>query len=254
MANQIRFGCIALPTGKQGILKPDADGCYEMVVGGLNVYNSVGQYYPYEEARSIFESSAQLQRRVSRGSLKGEEGHPKWLPGMTKEQFIERVMSIYEDRVCCLHKELWLDFDRIKDDEGRKVIAIMSRVCPSGPHGAAFERSLQNPGENVCFSIRSFTEDVWVRGTMNRILRTVVTFDRVTEPGIAFANKWKSPALESLDDALLSRGEIQRAVCSAQEKQSLGLGMESALLTGAELFNAMNWQMSEEQKPGWARW
>ena len=160
MSNSVRFACTSLAgTNKVGNLKKDENGYYEVVVGALNVFNSAGQFYVYEQAKQLFESSSQLMRRVSRGSLRGEYGHPKMLPGMSNEQFANRVMSIHEENTCCHHKEITLDFDRVKDDQGKPVIAIISKVFPSGPMGAALERSLNNPNENVCFSIRAFTDD-----------------------------------------------------------------------------------------------
>lgn len=262
MSNQIRFACTSLAaSNKAGVLKKDDAGYYEMVVGALNIFNSVGQYYVYEQARDLFESSSTFMRRVKRGVLRGELGHPKPLPGMSEEQFAQRVMSIYEDNVCCHHKEVYLDFDRVKDEHGQPVIAIISKVYPSGPHGEQLKRSLENPNENVCFSIRAFTDDFMDRGTCKRILRTIVTWDQVLEPGLAVAEKFKAPALESNPvmapvgdyDHLFSRGTLERSM-----RQSSRFAMESAaVLTGQELFQSMGWDLSETKgikKPAFLEW
>lgn len=257
--NQIRFGCTSLVgTNKVGHLKQDENGYYECVVGALNMYNSAGQYYVYDQARELFEKSSQLMRRVKRGALRGEYGHPKRQPGMSMEDFAQRVLSIYEEQQCCHHAELFLDFERIKDENGRPVIAIVSKVAPSGPYGHVLEKQLQNPKENVCFSIRSFTDDFIDRGVIKRILRTVVTFDYVNEPGIAVAEKFKSPALENFDEVVFSRGEIERGI-----KQGAGhgaLAQESVNLSAGELFRTMGWQADAEtlnafaKPPAWKNW
>lgn len=252
MNHQIRFACTALAgSGKSGIIKPDDRGYYDIVVGGLNVYNSVGQYYPYEEAKHLFEQSSSFMRRVQRGVLAGETGHPKWLPGMNSDEYAQRIMSIYEENVCCHHKEIYLDFNSVKDVNGQPIIAIRSKLIPAGPGGAALKASLDNPDENVCFSIRAFTSDERDHrtGTMRRILRTIVTWDRVIEPGLALAEKYKSPALESLQDMTLSRGVIERAMAPRE-----GVATESALMTGQELFRAMGWNVPEGDRPNFLKW
>lgn len=251
MSNSVRFSCTSLAgSNKVGNLKRDENGYYEMVVGALNVFNSAGQFYVFEQAKSLFESSSQLMRRVSRGSLRGEYGHPKMLPGMSNEQFANRVMSIYEENTCCHHKDITLDFDRVKDEQGKPVIAIISKVYPSGPMGPALEKSLQNPNENVCFSIRAFTDDYREGGIYKRVLKTIVTWDLVNEPGLATAEKFKSPALEGMDMSF-SRGEIERSVKAAKVS---GYAQESALLTADELFTSMGWNVPASAKPTWAKW
>lgn len=263
MGNQIRFACTALAaSNKTGVLKKDDSGYYELVVGALNIFNSIGQYYVYDQARDLFESSSTFMRRVKRGVLRGELGHPKPLPGMSEEQFAQRVMSIYEDNVCCHHKEIYLDFDRVKDEHGNPIIAIVSKVYPSGPHGEQLRKSLENPNENVCFSIRAFTDDFMDRGICKRILRTIVTWDQVLEPGLAVAEKFKAPALES--DRIItpvadfehtfSRGAMERSV---RQSSRYSMAQESAILTGQELFASMGWDLSETKgmkKPAFLEW
>lgn len=257
MSNLIRFACTALAaSNKTGVLKKDEDGYYELVVGALNIFNSIGQYYTYEGARDLFEASSTFMRRVKRGVLRGELGHPKPQPGMSEEQFAQRVMSIYEDNVCCHHKEIYLDFDRVKDERGNPIIAIISKVYPSGPHGESLRRSLENPHENVCFSIRAFTDDFDDRNVTKRILRTIVTWDQVMEPGLSVAEKFKAPALESAIvvpnfEHTFSRGQIQRSIKQASR---YGMAQESAILTGEELMASFGWVTDAGEKPAFLKW
>jgi hypothetical protein len=257
--NSIRFGCTSLVgLNKIGQLKQDENGYYECIVGALNVYNSAGQFYVYEQSKNLFESSTQLMRRVKRGVLFGEYGHPKKAIGQSMDEFAHRVMSINESSVCCHHAELFLDFDRVRDANGRPIVAIISKVAPSGPLGHVLERSLKNTKENVCFSIRSFTDDFMDRGVMKRVLKTVVTFDYVIEPGIAVAEKFKSPALEDFsEDVMFTRGQIRRGVMSNTENL---VTQESVSLSASELFQTMGWQADQDtinafaKAPAWKSW
>lgn len=243
--NSIRFACTSLlGTNKVGELKKDADGYYEMVVGGLNVFNSGGQYYDYEGAKMLFEGSSQLMRRVKRGVLRGEYGHPKQ-GSLNDRAFAVRALSIYEDRTCCHHAEIWLDFNRIKDENGRPIIAIMSKVAPSGELGHVLERQLNNKRENVCFSVRSFSDESIDRftGVVRRVMKNIVTFDFVNEPGISAAEKFKSPALESFDEKVFGRADIEQGI---MEAEVAGLSMESVTMSAQELFQSMGWQPTPE--------
>jgi hypothetical protein len=254
MGNSVRFACTALAgTNKVGDLKKDANGYFECVVGALNMFNSAGQFYVYEEAKALFEGSSQLQRRVARGALRGEYGHPKMQPGQSNDSFANRVMAIYEDNVCCHHKEITVDFDRVKDSNGRPVIAIISKVLPSGPMGAVLEKSLLNKDENVCFSIRAFTDDYREAGLTKRVLKTVVTFDYVNEPGIAVAEKFKAPALEGLSDIIITRGAMER---NLQESSISGIATESMLASSEELFKSMGWSnpVAPNSRPVFLNW
>ncbi len=248
----VKFACTSLAgTNKVGDLKKDADGYYTVVVGALNMHNSSGMYYEYERAKELLTESSQLMRRVKRGALRGEYGHPKMAPGMTNDQFANRVMSIYEENTCVQFKELWLDFENYKDEQGRTIIAIVAKIIPSGPNGHVLEKQLNNPGENVCFSIRSFTDDYYEGGKTVRVLRIIVTFDYVNEPGMSVAQKWNSPALESLIDTSFSRAEITNSFTSFG-----GTGQESGLTMGMEdVINMLGWdQKAVKASPAWAKW
>lgn len=199
-------------TGKRGMLKPDSDGYYTMPIGGLNTFNSAGEYYLLEGAKQLFEQSSILMRRISNGCLKGEVGHPKKLPGMSNDDFINRIMSVDEKNVCCHFKEIWLDENYGKNNPQFKnpmLVGVMAKIKPSGPKGASLQASLDNPDENVCFSIRALTRDYFERGQTFRVLSSIVAWDFVCEPGISVANKWASPSLESLTDQVVTKRQLE---------------------------------------------
>lgn len=248
------FTCTSLAgTGKQGIIQPDADGYYNKVpIGALNVFNSVGQFYVYEEARQLFEESSAMMRRVRRGVLKGELGHPMREYGMDDRAFMNRVLTIAEGNVACHFRNIELSFDEVFDSSGRPVIAILADVGPSGPHGDHFDRSMKNKYENVCFSIRSFADDYLVGGRRNRVLKQIVTWDVVTEPGIATSEKYRAPTLECLKELVnerITRGSLSRAINSSE---LAGYARESAILTVDELFRSMGW--ADQAAPTFLKW
>lgn len=256
MASNVRFVCQSLAgVNKVGNLVKDENGYYTVVIGALGMFNSAGHFYEYESAKKLFESSGSLMRRVSRGSLRGEYGHPRMESGMSETDFANRIMSIWESNTCCQFKEIWLDFDNVKDENGKPVIAIMAKVIPSGPHGPVLEKQLNNKDENVCFSIRAFTDDYMDGGVRHRVLKTIVTFDYVNEPGMSVANKYKSPALEGLDETVLTRNTLANCV----KPGMAGAAMEGVVVTMEELFDSMNWKETKargavSKKPGWVGW
>lgn len=251
MANTVRYGCTSLlGTNKTGLLRPDGNGYYPMVVGALKMLNSAGEFYDYEQGKQVFDASGQFQRRIERGVVKAEYGHPKKELGMKNHEFASRVLHIDERMVCAHFRDVWLDPQSVKDKSGQSVVAVMASVRPSGPYGGYLKDSIDNKDENVCFSIRAFTEDKMVNGINNRVLKQVITFDYVTEPGMAAAEKYKSPALESFDDTILTRGEFEVAM---REEAELGVAMESADLA-INLFQAMGWNLPKGVTPIYTRW
>ncbi len=214
--------------GKEGVAKPDENGYYELILGGLNMFNSAGEYYVLEGAKSLFESSSALMRRISTGNLKGEVGHPKPLPGMTKDEYMARIMRIEETNICCHISDVWLDENFGKKNpryNNPKMVAVIGKVKPAGVRGEALKEALENKMENVCFSVRAVTEDYYVKGINNRVLRAIFTWDWVNEPGIFTATKYASPAtearstavaLESIDGRILTKESMERIVESPE--------------------------------------
>lgn len=202
-------------TGKKGILTPDADGYYELVIGGLNTFNSAGEYYTLEGAKQLFEESSIFMRRVRNGALLAELGHPSKLPGMSMDEYINRILKIDEGNVCCHIKEVWLDETygkRYPKLNNPNLVAIVAKIKPYGPKGQHLKESLENPNQNTFFSIRALTNDFYQRGQTIRVLQQIVTFDGcVSESGIAIANKWDTPSLES-NDVTVTKAQIEKVL------------------------------------------
>lgn len=216
--NGFSLSCTALlGTNKAGTLKCDADGYYAVVLGALDVYNSVGAYYPEASAKHLFQQSSSLMRRIASGNLRGEYGHPRQVPGMTMDDFVNRVRDIYEPNVCMHIRKVTVDYTSYRNASGQAMIVIIGEVRPSGPKGPALKEQFDNPYEDVCFSIRSLTNDEYSAGRMNKHLRLVVTWDYVNEPGLAIAHKWNAPGLESnMSDKIYANSLTERLILPGQ--------------------------------------
>lgn len=222
-------------TGKKGILKPDADGYYTMLIGGLNVTNSMGDYYVAEGAKQLFEKSSVFMRRVAGGYVRGEVGHPEYHPGMTDEDYLRRLVKIDPNNVCVVFSDFWLD-----TEYGRKnpklgnpdMVGIFAKFRPGGVKGAFLAQDLEDPNCNVAFSLRGYTQDWYERGRKKRILSEIYTFDYVIEPGIATSNKYDSPGLEELQEVFIPKGSMKEAIKNI--KNTPGALEDASLLSSIE--------------------
>ena len=224
----VHYGCTALiGTNKVGKLQPDENDWYPMVLGALEYENSVGDIYTLSSAQEFFKEGSSLIRRIQNGQLRAEYGHPKKEPGMTDRQYLERILTIEETRVCAHIKEVFIDFNNVKDPKtGRTIIAIRGKVKPSGPYGQYLKEMLDDPDMNVAFSVRSLTMNRMVGFRQHKDFTQIVTWDYVTEPGLAPANKYSVPQLESLNPDFGFTFEDVKYVA----KQKAHYSMESATL------------------------
>jgi len=225
---KVHYSCTALQgTNKTGELAVDEHGYYTVVLGAFDFPNSTGAIYPWKSAKRLFESSGSLLRRINQGQLRGECGHPKKEVGMTQNDFVQRILTIEETKVSCHISEVWMDDSgAIKDKFGRPVVTIMGKVRPCGKYGDALKAKLENPKENVAFSLRSLTKDTTVGSQRFKHATTIVTWDEVNEPGISIATKYNNPALESIDQEALSETAFTSA---ANDIEASGVGLESGL-------------------------
>ena len=181
-----------------GTLKRLDNGYIDVVLSALEYPNSVNKVYDADAAERLISANSNLQRRCQDSLLKGELGHPKEADSKTFDDFMRRVHIIDERNVAIHIRKVWLDRNyRLPD--GKTIIAIRGEVCPSGPHAAHIDRSLNNPHENVCFSLRGMATDRFRNGQKRKYLDNLVTWDVVTEPGLRVATKFHSVACESYD-------------------------------------------------------
>ncbi len=193
---------------KEGIIKPDDDGYYTLILGGMNVFNNSGTHcYVADGARELFAPGSILMRRVKNGALRAEVDHPTRLPGETMQAFEERYITVNTNNVCAHIADLWLDENFGKNHpkyDNPHLVAIMGKVKPVPPKGDVLKEQLENRRQNCCFSIRAFSREKIVEGRKIRILEDVFAFDLVNEGGILLASKWDSPATESIDNRFIN--------------------------------------------------
>lgn len=190
---------------KKGVIVPDGQGRYRVTLGALEYPNSVGAVYDERAARAIFEDpNCIFVRKLRKGALTGELGHPVLEPGMTEEQYFARIVTISETNESHTILEVTID-TTCKDAKGNRFVGITGLVKPSGPNGHVLKAKLDDPDLNVAFSIRSLTKDRMVNGVLRKYLVTPVTWDVVTEPGLAPANKWDFASFESVDSNVIKR-------------------------------------------------
>lgn len=216
-------------TGREGIIKPDAAGYYTQCIGALGIKNAMGVTYDARIGARLFESNGDLMRRIKTGNLKGEAGHPRRLPGMTDDQFFQRCLDIDESNTCVYWVEIGLD-----EQYGRKnpqlglpeMVGIMARFRPGGARGDYLAKDMEDPNINVCFSIRAFSQPFKSMGRPMYGLKTIATWDQVTEPGLSPANKYESMTCENLNIAMFSDNVIQKAY-REMESGALSVSFES---------------------------
>jgi hypothetical protein len=236
-----------MPVGKTGKLTPDEDGYYTLVVGALAAFNSVGAWYDLEESRKCFQESSPFMRRVNDGVLYAELDHPEKKPGWSFRDYVARLSVIQQDRHAAHIKKVWLDNENIKDENGKPFCAILAKIKPDGVFGHVLKSRLESADQNVCFSIRSLTNDQWVGNLLVKCITKVITFDLVLEPGIKIARKWYSPALEALTEAFVVTKEMLSNIVADRMHQ--GLGHEDSTTASIEsMINEIDWGTKDSLK------
>jgi hypothetical protein len=260
MGQSIRFENTALQArGKQGKIKKAPSGYYEnVIVGGWGIHNGAGQYYSTMGVKDWFCARSPFMQYVRDGYLKGENGHPRREPGMNDTDWLRRVRTVVEDNVACHYKKIELVDNLVIDPKtGKKALGVVVDVCPSGPGGDAFERSMDNPHENVAFSVRTITNDSIRPSEWIKYLKHLTTWDVVTIPGIHDANKYDSPSMEAaqlidLDPYEMSQEDFLRAVTVKQN--TCGVSMESGEREAlADLYHRAFGGLHQD-KPNWLAW
>lgn len=235
--NTVTLSCACLAAGKTGNITPDADGYYEIVLGGFNVNNRSGDFYPADErVKKLFLPNSALMRKAANQALKGEYQHPKKVAGMTQREWINRICTVDELLVSHHIIDLTIDESRFTNAKGQPVMTIIGKVKPCGPYGDVLRESLANPKENTAFSVRSLSINKPMSGVLNRFVTDIVTWDHVNEGGIAHANKYSSPSVEALVETIVTEH------CVSAIEQSVvdgGTSFESAAIPLMSLRSAL---------------
>ena len=229
MGSIITYDNTLLPsTGKRGIMKPiDASGYYAINLGGLDVFNESGAIYVAETAKDLFTSSSHLMRRIAGGKLYNELGHPKREVGMTDDQYLIRILTVYETNACSHLRKI--ELEEVHDsslNNGKPFIRIIGEVKPMGQLGILVEDTFKTADSDACYSIRSITNDNFVGRIRYKHLKEIATWDYVLEPGIRHATKYYTASTEGL---IINVKTLEQAKEKAIEES---FGLESANVVG----------------------
>lgn len=184
-------------------LEKDDNGYYKICLGAINSFNSTRDFYladGFEEM--VKDINGPLGSKIANGNLMGEAGHPDYINGQTKEEFYKRILKIDLSNVSHHIREVFTKPTNIPSGIAGKgnVIAVYGWVKPIGKLGETLRDSLENPDQNTCFSIRSFTNDTVVGGINYKRFSAIITWDWVVSPGIRIANKFNTLTMENLYD------------------------------------------------------
>lgn len=188
-------------TGKKGILRPDSEGYYEFPVGAFNCVNSAGEFYTNDNIDDIFAKSGALQRKISSGKLFGEWGHPLPREGESPNAYLARASSIDDKETCVFFKEVWNDKTAGKHFTQypgitENTIITFARLKPHGSKWEALQRAIDDPNVNIAFSVRNMGRDRLYHGKTYVSIEEIITWDAVTEQGVASSEKYGSMRLE----------------------------------------------------------
>lgn len=189
----------------------DENGYHRIILGGFNLANESGIYYPLtNQVKSLFEKDSSILRKLKKGQCFSEVGHPNIL-NMPEHIALQRLQQVDETNTCAHLKSVSLEAD--KDENGNEVVLAYGLVKPDGAKYFVLEKALENIERDLAFSIRSFA-DMSVEG-FKRIRKVfeVITYDYVNEPGIRRATRYNTAAaLEQLIDYHFTKENLERAI------------------------------------------
>lgn len=188
MAN-ISFKSVAL-TGinKKSEYKRDGE-YYYVCLGALNIFNSTGDFYDAEASRAAFDASTVFKRTCLAGNQYGEDNHPEWEAWMDEKAFLARNERVVTERRALYIREV----DLIETDRhcnNLPVVEIWGWIKPFGDKGPQLKEALDDPHQNVCFSIRAWIKDKVVNGIKWMMIDELITVDWVPEPGVSVSSKY----------------------------------------------------------------
>jgi len=201
---------------KQGILKKLDNGYCEIILGAFAAFGNGGWLYDARTAMRYIEQDRDFLALLQSGRLRSEWGHPRRLPGMTDQDWFIRICEIMENNVSSHIRKISVSMNTVRDERGRMVVAVIGEVRPSGPHEGSFQRMLDNPDEDVNYSIRCFANKNFKM--MTKHINRIITWDSVFDPGIKVATKYKTPSLESravtqvLDDVEFNLDQLRQGL------------------------------------------
>jgi len=193
--------------GRVGRVVPSASGVYSgmplMVIGQTTQQNTY--YDPKSVMDQITNPESRFNKVFSQQKLYGEYGHPSFL-GMAKEDQLQRLCTVDERNVSHLFTSFYTD-----KPSADGTVVLRGDIKPTGPMGAVFKESLDDPMVNTSFSLRAYVNtDVGRDGIKYRTVRSLTTFDVVGASGFSSTDKAHSLGLESFAGEQYDDYEIKK--------------------------------------------
>lgn len=194
--DKVSFSNVMLTqTGKKGVLKQLDGGYYEIILGAFGTQGNGGWFYNTESAMRYINQDKEFMYMLTNGRLRSEWGHPVREHGMSDQDWFARIHTMYEPNCSAHIRAIRPSMNTVKDASGRFVTAIIGEVKPSGKAAGEFREQLENPHEDVNFSVRSFAKRDF--RTMHKHINKIITWDNVFDPGVKVASKYSTPSMES---------------------------------------------------------
>lgn len=244
-------------SGKKGIIRPDSEGYYEFPIGAFNCMNSAGEVYTADNLDRLFSDSSDFYRKLTSGKLFGEWGHPSPRPGESMDAYVNRCSNIEDKDTCVFFKEIWNDpkagkhFTQYNGIDSSSIITF-GRLKPHGRLWETLQRAIDDPNVNIAFSCRNMGRDRVYNGRTYVSVERLITYDAVTEQGVASSEKHGSLKLESF------RQEITPAVIEKMRANlSRGFVRQESANAVKEIIAAADLFYQEKRAPivpSYSRW
>lgn len=229
----VSYSNVALASsGKKGILKKLDHDYVEIILGAFSAFGNGGWLYDLATARRYIETDREFLGLIQSGRLRSEWGHPVRQPWMSDQDWFIRICTILESNWSSHIRKISLSYDTVTDERGRKVVAVIGEVCPTGPKAEEFRRQLENPYEDVNYSIRSFAKKNF--NNMTKHVTKIVNWDNVWIPGIGVTSKYNTPSLESKSDVCRMLDEAEFNIMRLRE------GFKNDTVSNDDSFESMS--------------
>jgi hypothetical protein len=180
-----------------GRLRCDANGVYSglpmMTLGETTQQNTY--YDPQSVMDQITSPTSRFNIVLKQGKLLGEYGHPSFIgQGFANDsEKIQRLTTVDEKTTSHLFTSFYTD-----SPSRDGTVVLRADLKPTGPYGAVFKESLEDPVVNTAFSLRAYVDTkVESNGRKYRNVRSLVTFDTVGASGFFGSDKAHALGLES---------------------------------------------------------
>jgi hypothetical protein len=152
--------------------KKNDDGTFTVVLGNPRARTKNALVFPTETLeKAVFD----LNVRAKRGTALAELEYPRKQPGEDTVSYVGRLSTINMDRVCAR----FTDFTIEQGDTHNP--RITARLVPTGPFGQVARDLLNVAAPGVYFGMRAFTDDHATDDGIVRHVRSIVTYDLVSE-------------------------------------------------------------------------